>query len=138
MAARSSITDYYRQYGPGKKSATPAPLIAGLKFSFDPTAASATVSKTLPIGAIPLGVRSLGGATGGTNPTVDVGTVGSSAGFANELDADDVTGETNTGVLLGIELTANTIVFAGVGASAATGGTSTVILDYIMADDGGA
>lgn len=136
--ARSSIVGFWRQYGSSKKSATPVPFIAGLKFAFSPTQSSATVSKVLPKGAIPIGVRSFGGATGGTLPTVDVGTSGDSDGFANELDADTLTGETTTGALLGTELTADTIVFAGVGASAATGGTTTVILEYIMADDGSA
>lgn len=131
----SSFIGYLRQYG-SKKSATPAPLIAAIQFSVDATAASADIGKVLPKGAIPLGVRSLGGATGGTNPTVDVGTSGDPDGFANELDADGVTGETNTGALLGIALTADTAIYAGVGASAATGGDTVVIVVYVMDDDG--
>ncbi len=135
--ASSTIKGYWRQKG--TKNATPAVGLLALKFSFDPTAASATVNKTLPIGAIPLFVQNMdGGATGGTNPTVDIGTSGDADGFANELDADGSTGLTNTGALLGVELTAETEVFAGVGASAATGGTVTAILYYIMSDSGAA
>ena len=41
-----------------------------------------------------------------------------------------------TGGLLGAELTVNTAIWAGVGASAATGGSVIVGVYYIMADDG--
>ena len=135
--ARTSYTGLIRQYGSAGKTGTPAVFPAVIQFSFDPTAATASVSKTLPKGAIPLFVQNIdGGATGGTNPTVDVGTSGDPDGFANELDADANTGLTNTGALIGVELTADTIIFAGVGASAATGGTVLAAVYYIMADDG--
>ena len=133
--AKTTFNGYVRQYG-GNKDATPGVFITAIIFSFDPTQASASVSKTLPKGAIPLGVRSLGGGTGGASPTVNVGTSADPDGFANELAADSVTGETVTGALIGVELTADTEIYAGVGASAATGGTTTVILEYAMADDG--
>jgi hypothetical protein len=135
--ASSTIKGYWRQKG--TKNATPVVGLQALKFSFDPTQATATVSKTLPSGAIPLFVQNMdGGATGGTSPTLDVGTSGDSDGFANELVADSATGLTNTGALLGVELTAETEVYAGVGASAATGGTVNAILYYIMSDSGAA
>lgn len=136
--ARSSVKGYWRQYGGGDKNATPAVYAAKLKASFDPTSATQIELFTLPKGAIPLGVVSLGGATGGTNPTVDIGSSGTTDGFANELDADTLTLVDGTGTLTGVELTADTIVYGKVGASAATGGTTTVIMEYIMSDDGAA
>ena len=74
MASRTTHRATIRHQG--SDDATPAVAIHALKIAFDPTAASADSGKTLPKGAIPLGVHSLGGATGGTNPTVDVGTSG--------------------------------------------------------------
>ena len=134
--SRTSFVGYLRQYGSNKKS-TPAVFEAVLQFTFDPTAASASTGTTLPRGAIPIGVRNIsGGATGGTNPTVDIGISGNGDGFAEELDADAVGGEVNTGALLGIELTVDTPIFAGVGASAATGGSVLAAVKYIMPDDG--
>lgn len=112
---------------PGSDIGTPVLVMKG---SFDPTSSAQVELFTLPKGAIPLVVYSLGGATGGTNPTVDVGTVASDAGFANELDADAY--GTATGALTGIELTANTKVYGKVGGSAATGGTTTVLVSYVM------
>jgi hypothetical protein len=136
--SKSSFIGYLRQYG-YKKTATPAVLLSCIKFTFDPTQATATVSKTLPKGAIPLFAQNMdGGATGGTDPTVDIGTLADDNGFADELDADAKTGLISTGALLGVELTADTIVYAGVGASAGTGGTVTALLYYIMSDNGDA
>jgi len=137
--ARTSLTGYTRQYGSNAKTATPAVFLSIIQFSFDPTAATASTGKTLPKGAIPLFVQNInGGATGGTLPTVDVGTAGDADGLANELDADGVTGFINTGALLGVELAVDTLIFAGVGASAATGGTVFAAVYYMMADDGSA
>lgn len=135
--ASSTIKGYWRQKP--TKSATPSVGLLGIKFSFDPTQASATVSKTLPIGAIPLFVQNLdGGATGGTSPNVNVGTSGDANGYADGLDADNATGLTNTGLLLGTALTAETEIYAGVGSSAATGGTVNAVLYYMMSDSGDA
>lgn len=141
--SRTTYNGALRQTGSNFRSAnvdgaTPAVFLAGIQFSQDPTAASAGTGKYLPKGAIPMGVQNIdGGATGGTNPTVDVGTSGDADGFANELDADGVTDiVSTTGALIGTELTVDTEIYAGVGASAATGGTVTLIVYYIMADDG--
>jgi hypothetical protein len=101
--------------------------------SFDPTSASQIELFTLPAGAIPLSIASYGGATGGTNPTVDVGTTGDDDGIANELDADGAATD-NAGALMNVQLTADTVIYGKVGASAATGGTTAVALSYIMAD----
>ena len=116
--------------------ATPAVPILSLIISFDPTAASAATGKYLPTGSYPLRVHSFGGATGGTNPTVDVGTSGDPDGFADELDADGVAHD-DSGALTGVLLTADTEIYAGVGASAATGGTTTIMIEYVMNDSGG-
>lgn len=133
--ASSTIKGYWRQQG--TKSATPSVGLQAIKFEFDPTAASAATGKFLPKGGIPLFVQNMdGGATGGSSPTVDIGTEDNSDGFAAELDADAVSGLTNTGDLLGTELTDDTEIYAGVGASAGTGGTVTAIVYYIMADNG--
>lgn len=133
--SESTLKGYWRQKG--TKGATPAVGLLALTFSFDPTQSSAGVGKVLPKGAIPLSVANLnGGATGGTNPTVDIGTSGDSDGFSNELDADGATAPVITGALLGAELTEDTEIYAGVGASAATGGSVTAMINFIMADDG--
>lgn len=135
--ARTSYTGYIRQYGAGKKNGTPVVLQAVAQASFDATSATQIELFTLPKGAIPLQVTSLGGATGGTNPTVDIGTAVDGDGFATELDSDDVVFG-DSGALTGIELAVDTIVFGEVGASAATGGTVKILMNYIMADDGSA
>lgn len=126
--------------GGERGTVTPAVPVFALKVSGDPTAASAGTGKYLPSGAIPINVIGLGGATGGTNPTIDIGTAGSSAGFANELDCDatftDAVQATTGGALLGVALTADTEVYLGVGASAATGGTATALIQFVMSDNG--
>ena len=100
--------------------------------SFDPTSSSQISLGTLPNGARPIGVICLGGATGGTNPTVIIGSSGDDNGFADELDADANYTEGGNGALTGVLLATDTEVFGKVGASAATGGTTTVIIQYIM------
>jgi hypothetical protein len=119
------------------KLSTPAVDVLALQVTQDPTAASAGTGKYLPKGCIPLWVSNVnGGATGGTSPTIDVGTSVDPDGFANELDADGVTAPVVTGALLGVELTADTEIYAGVGASAATGGSVILNVYYMFADDG--
>ena len=127
----------------GRDGASAAVVPALLKCSGDPTAAGATAMTmgdgrpaVLPKGAIVLSVSSLGGASGGTNPTVDVGDGTDHDGFANELDADGVSLRAATGALIGTELGADTTLYLMVGASAATGGTTTVLVEYLAADDG--
>lgn len=111
---------------------------SALVIEFDPTAASADTGEVLPAGAVVVGVQSLGGATGGTNPTVDIGTSGDPDGFANELDADTAGVMVNTGALNGTALAASTAVYAGVGASAATGGTTKAVIHYVISEAAGA
>lgn len=109
--------------------------VLAVKITFDPTAASASTGVTLPSGAVVVNVYSAGGATGGTNPTVDIGTSGDPDAFANELDADGLSNGAVAAVL-GVSaltaLSADTLIYAGVGASAATGGTCTVWVEYFV------
>lgn len=142
MGKRSTFAGYIRQRGmaspSGNGKGTPGTFKTFVAVAFDPTAAAAGTGVYLPAGAIPLGVTTLGGATGGVTPTVDVQLAGgTAAGLANELDADTASAvEVQTGADLGVALTADTEIEAGVGASAATGGTTTVLVSYIIADDG--
>lgn len=100
---------------------------------FDPTSSSQISLGTLPKGARPIGIICLGGATGGSSPTVDIGSSGNDDGLANELDADAAYTEGGNGADTGVVLTVDTEVFGKVGGSAATGGTTIVIIQYIMA-----
>lgn len=136
--------------GAAKESGvTPGPLIMAVVISFDPTAAAATAVRigtsssagsifTLPVGAVPLYLLTIGGATGGTNPTVDIGSSGTSDGFFNEADADTkgTMNGANGSLVVGTGLTAQTQVFGKVGASAATGGTFTGVFVYTIYNDG--
>lgn len=127
--AKSSLKGYWReQPSLGCSFAT---SILSMQASFDPTSASQVELFTLPNGAIPMGVDSFGGATGGTNPTVIVGTSGDDNGFAAALDADGVAFN-DSGALTGVALTSDTIVYGKVGASAATGGATTVVMKFRM------
>ena len=119
--------------GGGSTGATSAGALFALRASFDPTSASQVSLGVLPAGAIVQDVLSYGGATGGTNPTVDIGTSGDDDGLANELDADGqaaaVAGAVG-GALINTALASETEVFGKVGASAATGGTTVVAVIY--------
>ena len=128
---------------------TPGPLTMAVVISFDPTAASATAVRigtssstgaffTLPVGAVPLYLLTIGGATGGTNPTVDIGSSGTADGFFNEADADTkgtLIGA-NGSLVTGTGLAAQTQVFGKVGASAASGGTFTGVFVYTIYNNG--
>jgi hypothetical protein len=136
--------------GAAKESGvTPGPLTMAVVISFDPTASTAAAVRigtsattgaffTLPAGAVPLYLLSLGGATGGTNPTVDIGSSGTPDGFFNEADADTkgTINGANGSLVLGTGITADTRVFGKVGASAATGGTFTGVFVYTMYNSG--
>lgn len=137
MAVPANLSQNPAAYGPvATAGATGSPFLMQVG-TVDPTAASAAITRTdgtpmtLPKGARPIAVQNLnGGATGGTNPTIDIGTSGDGDGFANEVDADGRTTFLGTGALIGTVLTADTPVYAGVGASAATGGTVTFAIYY--------
>jgi hypothetical protein len=148
--ANTSFTGVVRSYGGGSKgSVTPGVVTQSVTISFDPTATGATAVKigtssstgqnfVLPAGAVPISLLSLGGTTGGTNPTVDIGSSADPDGFFNEVDAD------TKGALKGADgalvdgdgIAADTTVTGNVGASAGTGGTFTGIFTYVMFNDG--
>lgn len=132
--AKTTFRNSVRVAGAARNTVAGVPLLK-FKASFNPTSASQILLGILPAGSIPLGVQSLGGATGGTSPTVDIGTAASNQGIANEVPANAVTLTSTTGVLTGIPLTADTPIYGKVGASAATGGTVTVLINYIFDDD---
>lgn len=99
--------------------------------TFDPTSSTQILLATAPAGSRVVDVLSYGGGTGGTNPTVDIGTSGTTDGFANELAANiaaSAVAGNKVGTLIGTLLTVPTPIYGKVGASAATGGTTTVAL----------
>lgn len=123
--------------GGAHTSATTAAAMFIMRGSFNPTSSTQILIGTLPPGARVVDVRSWGGATGGTNPTVDIGTVADDDGFGAELDADGNSSgfaAGTLGVLCNTALTVPTPVYGKVGASAATGGTTVVHVHYIIED----
>ena len=132
------------------------------QFYFDPTAAAGTdvqVSATdtrkvvIPQNAVITGIAFNGDATGGTNPTIDMGYTDYDGGtnfvdvdgLIQEGDADAgavVTvwgGDATAGAALGdvdLPATERIKIVGGKGASAATGGTITGIIYYYVKDDG--
>ena len=149
--ANTTFQGVVRSYGGGTKGThTPVPMTQSVQISFDPTASAATNVRigtsatsgqtlTLPAGAIPIQLAILGGATGGTNPTVDIGTSADPDGLFNEVDADNsgnaIVGANGALVVAG-GLAADATVTGMKGSSAATGGTFTGILTYVMANNG--
>lgn len=149
--ARNTFQGLVRSLGGAAREdgVTPVPVTQSVVISFNPTLASATPVRigtsatvgntlTLPAGAVPISVLPIGGATGGTNPTVDIGTVASPEGFFSEVDADTkgVLIGANGALVVGGGITAPVVVTGRVGASAATGGTFTGVLTYVVFDNG--
>ncbi len=149
--ANTTFQGVVRSYGGGSKGThTPGVMTQSVQISFDPTQSSATNVRigtsatsgetlTLPAGAIPISLAVLGGATGGTNPTVDIGTSADPDGLFNEVDADTTGGDiVGAGGALAVAggLVADATVTGMKGSSAATGGTFTGILTYAMSNDG--
>jgi len=148
--ATTSFQGIVRSYGGQDKSSgvTPSNVILSAIVSFNPVGASAVAVRVgtsatsgeifkLPKGAVPTEFISLGGATGGTNPTVAIGTAADPDGFFNELDAD-LKGASQTGagaLVVGTGVPANVEVTGNQGASAATGGTVTGTFHYTMVDN---
>lgn len=124
--------------GGASSGATSAGAIFAMRFAFDPTSASQVLLGTLPAGAVPIDVIGYGGATGGTNPTVDIGTSGDNDGYANELDCDaagvSAVAAAAIGALKNTQVTVPTAVYGKVGASAATGGTFSGAILYVIED----
>ena len=135
--------------GAGKGNSTPSVVTLSEVIAFDPTAVSATAVKVgtssstgndfvLPAGAVPISFMTIGGATGGTNPTVDIGTSADPDGFFNEADADtkgSLKGADGA-LVVGGGIAADVTVTGNVGASAATGGTIVGVFTYTVADSG--
>jgi hypothetical protein len=151
--ATNTFQGKMRTYGGQDKSSgvTPAVLTVSEVIAFDPTNTTVTVAVkvgtstastakdfVLPAGAVPISFTSLGGATGGTSPTADIGSGADGDGFFNEVDVDTkgtVTGA-NGALSVGTGITGNTTVTAIAGSSAATGGTCVGIFTYTIADSG--
>lgn len=148
--ATTTFQGVVRSYGGGIKGThTPTPVTQSVQISFDPTQSSATNVRigtsatsgetlTLPAGAIPISFLTIGGAAGGSSPTVDIGSSGDPDGLFNEVDADSkgsLKGADGALVVAG-GLAASITVTASVGASAATSGTVTGVLTYVMANNG--
>ena len=151
--ATNTFQGKMRTYGGQDKSSgvTPAVLTISEVIAFDPTNTTVTVAVkvgtstastakdfVLPTGAVPISFTSLGGATGGTNPTADIGSGADGDGFFNEVDVDTkgtITGA-NGALSVGTGITGNTTVTAIAGSSAATGGTCVGIFTYTIADSG--
>lgn len=148
MGTRTTHTGYLRQRGnaantkrPAQGGPTPAvSLMMTPEFSFDPTQASSTEVDeiVLPKGAVPLfALITDGGATGGTSPTVDIGLAdGNADALVADAAADAKSAMLETGTSLLTALTTDTKVTAGVGDSAATGGTVKARVAYFVDDDG--
>jgi hypothetical protein len=148
--ANTTFQGVVRSYGGGDKgSVTPGVVTQSVTISFDPTATGATAVKigtssstgesfVLPAGAVPISLLSLGGAAGGTNPTVDIGSSADPDGFFNEVDADTKgTLKGADGALVdGDGVASATTVTGNVGASAATSGTFTGVFTYVMFNNG--
>ena len=163
MASRTTFTGIVRSNGGDSARETYAGSV-GLhaNFYFDPTAAAGTdvqVSSTdtrkvvLPKNAIITGITYNPDATGGTNPTIDMGYTDYDGGtdfvdvdgLLNEADADtgDVKtiwgGDSTAGAALGdiaLPATEKIKIVGGKGSSAATGGTITGIIYYYVKDAG--
>lgn len=148
--ANTTFQGVVRSYGGGAKGThTPGVMVQSIQFACDPTStgganvkigtsATAGNNLVLPAGAIVLSVQTVTAGTGGTNPTIDLGTSADPDGIVNECPVDvvgEITGA-NGALCVGGGLAADATVQAVVGASAATGGTFVGVLTYTMANDG--
>ena len=111
------------------KHGSAANVLLSAEISFDPTQTSAGTGFILPKGSVVTGIVSLGGATGGSSPTLYVGNSADEDGYGATVDADTPSAG-SVGVLAFIKHTADTEVYVGKGASTATGGTATIALTY--------
>ncbi|MGC4008847.1 MAG: hypothetical protein QM805_07650 [Pseudomonas sp.] len=149
--ARATFQGLVRSYSGGTKedSTSPGVMVQAVVISFNPTNAGATPVRigtsatagavfTLPKGAVPISFLSLGGATGGSSPTVDIGTAATPDGFFNEADADTKGTLANAAGTLVVPggIPAAVVVTGRVGASAAAGGTTSGVFTYTVVDDG--
>ena len=162
MANTTFISNVRSNGGDNKRETYAGSVCLQAQFYFDPTAAQGTdvqVSSTdtravvLPTNSVITGITFNGDATGGTNPTIDMGYTDYDGGtnfvdvdgLLNEANADAgavVTvwgGDSTAGAALGdvdLPATERIKIVGGQGASAATGGTITGIIYYYVKDDG--
>lgn len=115
----------------GKKGTSAGVPTLNLAFSFDPTLASSKVGQSLPKGSVVKSISTNGASTGGTAPTVDIGYDGDPFALADELASDGGLVET---LIMGAATTEDLDIVAGVGASAPTGGSVDVIINYYIED----
>jgi hypothetical protein len=142
--ARNTTSGYWRQHGAGRKGdgQTPAPSPAvvpsALTFSFSPITDFGTgnsTGKVLPKGARVLETIVAGAdVDGGTSPTFNIGFEGA----LTELVANQATANAAARVLVAdAPLTENKEILVGLGTgTAATAGTITATVVYVMDDDG--
>jgi len=162
MANTTFVSNVRSNGGDNKRETYAGSVCLQAQFYFVPTADQGTdvqVSSTdtravvLPTNSVITGITFNGDATGGTNPTIDMGYTDYDGGtdfvdvdgLINEGDADAgavVTvwgGDSTAGAALGdIDLPSTEIIkiVGGQGSSAATGGTITGIIYYYVKDSG--
>ena len=155
MATSTTQSIWRSGGGDTTKTAYAGSMMMVADFTFNPTLSSRNVLTgaggspiVLPIGAVVVFVATNGGATGGTSPTVDLGFTlyatgtASPAALANEVPADSKQfvnwSSATAGPSLGAVMSATEMVYltAGVGASAATGGTITGRIEYYVPTNG--
>ena len=148
--ARSTFQGIVRTNGGARKGeSTPGVVAISEVVAFNPvggTAANVKVGTShttgenfiLPDNAVPVSFMTIGGSTGGTNPTVDIGTAADPDGFFNEVDADTKGSLANAAgaLVVGAGISGPVQVTANQGSSAATGGTTVGVFTYTIADDG--
>jgi hypothetical protein len=142
--ARNTFRGYFRQHGFGRKGdganpgSTPAVVPSAVTFSFSPITGFGTGNSTgivLPKGARVIETIVAGvGVTGGTSPTFNIGF----SGALSELAANQTTANAAARLLVAdAPLTENKEILVGLGTgTAATAGTITATVIYVMDDDG--
>lgn len=121
-----------------RSTTTDSYIVMSVPFSFDPTSATQVLLATLPVNARVMDIVGYGGATGGASPTVDIGTLSDDDGLANEMDCDAVSTRASSAAVGGalintvLSTSAETAIYGKVGASAATGGTFSGSVEYII------
>jgi len=137
MANKNSTTQANIRSGPKSTagaSGHTGSVVLALPISFDPAAAAADTGINLPASCIVVGFAHDGGGTGGTNPTLIVGTSADTNGYITAAAADAAGLAGIDGALANTATTAATAIYAGVGTSAATGGTVTGNILYKFVD----
>ena len=135
--------------GAGKGNSTPGVVSISAVVAFNPVGAGANNVKVgtshttgenfiLPNNAVPVSFMTIGGATGGTNPTVNIGTAADPDVFFVNADADTKGSLAGAGgaLVVGAGISGPVQVTANQGSSAATGGTTVGVFTYTIADDG--